>query len=131
MLGQLPEQLAMLREYQESPEPEGATTLRYRGAERCLYLAARCCVDIGKQMVQGLRLREPKHQRDLVDVLREAEVISEETTSFLYHLVHLRKCLLLGEWLPEPGYFHGVLPGAISGCERFAREIEACLDKVK
>ena len=62
--------------------------------ERVLHLAIETVTDIGSYLIDGLMLREASSYEDIMQVLADEEVFSDETFQSLHELVRLRRPLV-------------------------------------
>ena len=52
-----------------------------RGGERLVHVAIECLADIGNVLIDALLMRDPASYVDIIDVLRDEEVVSRDTAA--------------------------------------------------
>lgn len=97
--------------------------------ERLLHLAIETVTDVGSLLIDGFMMREASSYEDIVRVLADEKVFSEDAAAVLFELVKLRRPLVQQyiDW--ERGKAHELLdslPGVLqdfrSGVIRFMHE---------
>lgn len=63
-------------------------------AERCLHICIEAVADIGNLLIDGFIMRDPGSYEDIIEILRDEKVISEEVADQLVELVKFRKSLV-------------------------------------
>lgn len=62
--------------------------------ERMAHLAIDCILDVGNAMIDGFIMRDPGSYEDIIDILMDEKVISEEEGKGIKEVVLLRKMLM-------------------------------------
>jgi uncharacterized protein YutE (UPF0331/DUF86 family) len=82
----------MITYFEETTKPSNLTeTLAY---ERMVHLIIDSVLDVGNAMIDGFIMRDPGSYDDIIDILMDEKVISNEVGSQLKKLIPLRKHLL-------------------------------------
>ncbi len=63
-------------------------------AERCLHICIEAVADVGNLLIDGFIMRDPGSYEDIIEILRDERVISEEVAVKLAELVKFRKPLV-------------------------------------
>lgn len=83
--------------------------------ERALHLGVECMIDVGSVLIDGFVMRDPGGYLDIVDILADEQVITEEVEQKLKDHVRLRERLIRyyhelspEEWIPKTkdAYFY-------------------------
>lgn len=79
--------------------------------ERAIHLAAECVVDVGTTLIDDFMMRDPGGYADVIEILWDQEVITQEIAEALIELVQIRNRLVreyhqveLDELRPYQGY---------------------------
>lgn len=111
----------------DHPQPDNPI-IRF-AAERAVHLAAECVTDIGSYLIDGFVMRDAGSYEDIVDILHDEKVFSDDIYPFLQSLVRWRKPLVQefdrinGQQLLQ---LAGQLPAKLA---RFAEAVRAYLEK--
>lgn len=62
--------------------------------ERALHLAAEIATDVGHTLIDGFIMRDASSYEDIIDIIAEEGVISEQVAAILRRVVLLRKSLV-------------------------------------
>lgn len=78
--------------FQEKQEYE--TNFEYYALERMSHLIIDCILDVGNAMIDGFIMRDPGSYEDIIDILMDEKVISEEEGKGIKEVIVLRKMLM-------------------------------------
>ncbi|PEP56813.1 MULTISPECIES: DUF86 domain-containing protein [Bacillus] len=78
--------------FQEKQEYE--TDFEYYALERMSHLIIDCILDVGNAMIDGFIMRDPGSYEDIIDILMDEKVISEEEGKGIKEVIVLRKMLM-------------------------------------
>ncbi|MEB3100291.1 DUF86 domain-containing protein [Ferviditalea candida] len=87
----IPEIIRVLRSLQQT-DPE--SPLYLFAEERALHLAVETVTDIGSYLIDGFLMRDASSYEDIVEILRDEQVVSPDLARPLLELVELRKPLV-------------------------------------
>jgi uncharacterized protein YutE (UPF0331/DUF86 family) len=68
--------------------------------ERIIHMTIEAIIDVGNAMIDGFIMRDPGSYEDIVEILRDENVISTNSSGQLKELITLRKQLIYG--------YHGI-----------------------
>jgi uncharacterized protein YutE (UPF0331/DUF86 family) len=109
-----------LAAYLEDPRNYGA-------AERFLQLAMEAVFDIGTHCISALKLPRPLAYADILPVLAEAGIISQETRDDLTNLAGFRNVLVHDYIKLDRARVHSFLVTRLEGFRRFSAEVARLL----
>ncbi|MEY8350720.1 DUF86 domain-containing protein [Bacillus cereus] len=78
--------------FQEKQQYE--TPFEYYALERMSHLVIDCILDVGNAMIDGFIMRDPGSYEDIIDILMDEKVISEEEGKGIKEVILLRKMLM-------------------------------------
>ncbi|KFN01120.1 hypothetical protein DJ93_1968 [Bacillus clarus] len=78
--------------FQEKKQYE--TPFEYYALERMSHLVIDCILDVGNAMIDGFIMRDPGSYEDIIDILMDERVISEEEGKGVKEVILLRKMLM-------------------------------------
>ncbi|KEK25210.1 DUF86 domain-containing protein [Bacillus gaemokensis] len=78
--------------FQEKQQYE--TPFEYYALERMSHLIIDCILDVGNAMIDGFIMRDPGSYEDIIDILMDEKVISEEEGKGIKEVILLRKMLM-------------------------------------
>jgi len=94
-LDKLNEYGKILRELQKASRSEFVADYHVYGlAERYLQLSIECLLDIGRLIIIGLGLRKPDRHQEIIEILWEADMISDDLASRLQGIAGFRNILV-------------------------------------
>lgn len=97
--------------------------------ERLLQLAIELVTDVASYLIDGYIMRDAGSYEDIVEIMRDEQVVNEALAQKLFALVQLRKGLQQA-FLDFPrGAQHPQLPGLDQVLEHFADSVEKFLAK--
>ncbi|MBY8911266.1 DUF86 domain-containing protein [Bacillus sp. YC2] len=70
------------------------TEIEKRALERIGHLMIECILDVGNDMIDGFIMRDPGSYDDIMDILTDEKVVTEEDGSRLKRLISCRKQLV-------------------------------------
>jgi uncharacterized protein YutE (UPF0331/DUF86 family) len=79
-----------LEEYTEAPS-KNEQRLAF---ERAIHVVIEAVLDVGNEMIDGFIMRDPGSYEDIIEILRDESVVSEEEAEMLTRWVLLRKLLV-------------------------------------
>jgi uncharacterized protein YutE (UPF0331/DUF86 family) len=82
----------MITYFEETTKPSNLTEIL--AYERMIQLIIDSALDVGNAMIDGFIMRDPGSYEDILDILMDETVISDEDGSQLKKLIPLRKHLL-------------------------------------
>ena len=82
----------MITYFEETTKPSNLTEIL--AYERMVHLIIDSVLDVGNAMIDGFIMRDPGSFDDIIDILMDEKVISDEVGSQLKKLIPLRKHLL-------------------------------------
>lgn len=88
----IPEMIRVLQTLQQSWDPE--SPLYPFAQERALHLAVETVTDVGSYLIDGFLMRDASSYEDIVEILRDEQVVSSDLARPLFELVELRKPLV-------------------------------------
>ncbi|WP_040203903.1 DUF86 domain-containing protein [Neobacillus jeddahensis] len=71
-----------------------STPLEKVAMERLCHLMIESVLDVGNAMIDGFIMRDPGSYEDIIDILIDEKVVSQETGASLKALIHYRKILV-------------------------------------
>jgi uncharacterized protein YutE (UPF0331/DUF86 family) len=77
-----------------SKQSEWATPIQMAALERIVQMMLEAVIDVGNAMIDGFIMRDPGSYEDIIDILVDEKVVSEETGTVLKKLVSYRKKLV-------------------------------------
>jgi uncharacterized protein YutE (UPF0331/DUF86 family) len=77
-----------------SKEKEWSTQIQKAALERIVQMLLEAVIDVGNAMIDGFIMRDPGSYEDIVDILMDEKVVSEETGNTLKRLISYRKVLV-------------------------------------
>lgn len=95
--------------------------------ERALHLAIEVVTDVGSYLIDGFIMRDASSYEDIMDIIHEEKVMSNEVHAILIELVRLRKPLVQDYYDWQRHVLHplsSVLPDIL---EQFALNVRAYL----
>ena len=97
--------------------------------ERALHLAAEIATDVGHALIDGFIMRDASSYEDIIDIIAEEGVISQESAEPLRSLVLLRKTLVqeYDRWPRQE--LHPLTPALPRVLMGFSDQVEAYLEK--
>ncbi|MCI0766753.1 DUF86 domain-containing protein [Bacillus sp. TL12] len=78
--------------FQEKQQYE--TPFEYYALERMSHLIMDCILDVGNAMIDGFIMRDPGSYEDIIDILMDEKVISDEEGKGIKEVILLRKMLM-------------------------------------
>lgn len=75
-------------------QQEWSSTIEKAALERLAQIMLEAVIDVGNSMIDGFIMRDPGSYEDIVDILMDEKVISEETGKTLKKLIAYRKMLV-------------------------------------
>jgi len=91
--------------------------------ERGIQISIETCLDIGKIIISGKGLPEPKDNKGIFVVLAQAGLISDESLNFLVPMAGARNVLVHGYDKVDDALIYGVLKNHLNDFDRFITEI--------
>jgi uncharacterized protein YutE (UPF0331/DUF86 family) len=127
-LDKLDEYAKILRELQKAAQSDFVADYHLYGlAERYLQLSIECIIDIGSLCITGLGLRKPEDGQEVIDILREHKVITDDLAARFEGIVGFRN-ILVHEYTRIDRYIvYQSLHSHVSDLEQFAGQILALL----
>ncbi|WHY03653.1 DUF86 domain-containing protein [Neobacillus sp. DY30] len=77
-----------------SNQGQWLTPIEKAALERITHLMIESVLDVGNAMIDGFIMRDPGSYEDIIEILIDEKVVSEETGKSLKTLVHYRKVLV-------------------------------------
>ena len=77
-----------------SKEKEWSTQIQKAALERIVQMLLEAVIDVGNAMIDGFIMRDPGSYEDIIDILMDEKVVSEETGNTLKRLISYRKVLV-------------------------------------
>jgi uncharacterized protein YutE (UPF0331/DUF86 family) len=77
-----------------SEQEEWTTPVQKAALERIAQMMLEAVLDVGNAMIDGFIMRDPGSYEDIIDILMDEKVVTEETGSVLKRLVSYRKMLV-------------------------------------
>ena len=100
---------------------------RFAG-ERALHLAIEVVTDIGSYLIDGFIMRDASSYEDIVEIIREEQVIDTETFEMLHDLVKQRRPLVQDYHIPASQHTLD-LPRLSIALQQFAVQVRRYLEK--
>lgn len=88
----IPEMIQVLQTLQQSWDPKNP--LYPFAQERALHLAVETVTDVGSYLIDGFLMRDASSYEDIIEILRDEQVVSSDLARPLLELVELRKPLV-------------------------------------
>ncbi|ANE48339.1 hypothetical protein SY83_20945 [Paenibacillus swuensis] len=125
----LPVVVSALRELER--KESGFTMLDHFAQERALHLAIEAVTDVGSYMIDAFIMRDPSSYEDILSILQDEKVYTDEVYHTLTALVKLRRPLVqeFFEW--ERVGKHELLKELPDALEDFADSVRSYLEKEK
>lgn len=97
--------------------------------ERALHLAIEVVTDIGSDLIDGFMMREASSYEDIITVIAEEQVCSEQVAQILQQLVANRKQLVqqYTDW--ERGAQHHLLQMLPNALRQFSQDVNLFVEK--
>lgn len=111
-----------LKEFKKDHTLQGAT-LHY------LQLAIECVLDIGEMLISGLRLRKPEEAREILLILAEHKIISEEFAGHFAPVAGLRNILVHEYTTIDLDRIYDYLQNKLKDFDLYARKIAQFVKK--
>ncbi len=83
---------AQIRIFEEMKAYE--STIEKLAAERIIHMVIEAVLDVGNSMIDGFIMRDPGSYEDILEILEDEKVISEEMCASFKRIIPLRKVLL-------------------------------------
>lgn len=97
--------------------------------ERGLHLSIEAVIDVGNAMIDGFIMRDPGSYSDIVEILRDEQVINEQQARMLTRVTDFRKHLV-NEYTTVPaGEMFEVVQESLSTLREFEPAVRAYLEK--
>lgn len=94
-LSYLDQMIVLLRDLIIQDDDEIISNMRDIAAmERALHLSIEAIVDVGNALIDGFIMRDPGSYTDIVEILRDEQVIDDSLAQKLNHVVEFRKQLV-------------------------------------
>lgn len=77
-----------------SKQQEWKTLIQLAALERIVQMMLEAVIDVGNSMIDGFIMRDPGSYEDIIDILMDEKVVSEETGTILKKLISYRKVLV-------------------------------------
>ncbi|MGN7469397.1 DUF86 domain-containing protein [Brevibacillus sp. SAFN-007a] len=97
--------------------------------ERALHLSIEGIVDVGNALIDGFIMRDPGSYSDIVEILRDEQVITDEQAVTLTRVVDFRKHLVIGYTSVPAGEMFALVNESIEAMRRFDPQVRAFLQK--
>ncbi|MGC5328219.1 type VII toxin-antitoxin system HepT family RNase toxin [Brevibacillus sp. SYSU BS000544] len=129
-LSYLEQMIAMLRELISLEDEKILASLRdILAMERALHLSIEAIVDVGNAMIDGFIMRDPGSYTDIVEILRDEQVIIDSLAHKLNHFVEFRK-QLVNEYTQVPvAEMIQLVRSSIEDLPQFAPAVRAYIEK--
>jgi uncharacterized protein YutE (UPF0331/DUF86 family) len=75
-------------------QEEWSTPIQKAALERIVQMMLEAVIDVGNAMIDGFIMRDPGSYEDIIDILIDEKVVSEETGITLKRLIAYRKMLV-------------------------------------
>jgi uncharacterized protein YutE (UPF0331/DUF86 family) len=123
-LDKLDEYAKILRELQQAAKSEFIADYHLYGlAERYLQLAIECIIDIGSLCITGLGLRKPEDGQEVIDILYEHRIISDDLAARFEGIVGFRNVLVHEYTRIDRNIVYQSLHSHTNDMEQFAKQI--------
>ena len=123
-LDKLDEYAKILRELQQAAKSEFIADYHLYGlAERYLQLAIECIIDIGSLCITGLGLRKPEDGQEVIDILYEHRIISDDLAARFEGIVGFRNVLVHEYTRIDRNIVYQSLHPHTNDMEQFAKQI--------
>lgn len=127
----LKEYLSDLSEYHHISLPDYRKNKKdQRFVERTLHLACECCIDTAAHCVSRLGLREPRDNKDLFQILAEADILSEAVSHAMIQMSKFRNIVVHDYTRIDPEIVVSILRQNLVDLKGFASEIIHFLDSL-
>lgn len=97
--------------------------------ERGLHLAIECVTDIGSYLIDGFIMRDASSYDDIVDIMRDEQVIDNQMADTLTALVRLRRPLVQEYYDWDRTTLHPLTAPLVSVLQDFGQRIHVYLDR--
>jgi uncharacterized protein YutE (UPF0331/DUF86 family) len=77
-----------------SNQTDWSTPIQKAALERIVQMMLEAVIDVGNSMIDGFIMRDPGSYEDIIDILMDEKVVTEETGNILKRLVSFRKVLV-------------------------------------
>lgn len=135
--GLLLERLKLLREYRKELdlfvvkdfESYQSDVRTRRAVERTVQIAIEACLDIGQRLIAQAGFRTPQHNRDVMVILKEAEVIPAELLPRLLSMVGFRNIVVHNYADIDDEIVFQIKMNRLEDIDAFAAAVVGYLDK--
>ncbi|MFJ8529490.1 DUF86 domain-containing protein [Bacillus sp. NPDC094106] len=113
--------------FQEKKQYE--TDFEYYALERMSHLIIDCILDVGNAMIDGFIMRDPGSYEDIIDILMDEKVISEEEGKGIKEVILLRKMLMQDYIQMNHEELYETIQKQIAVVEKYPANIRRYLEK--
>lgn len=97
--------------------------------ERGLHLSIEAVIDVGNAMIDGFIMRDPGSYSDIVEILRDEQVINEQQARILTRVTDFRKHLVNDYTAVPAGEMFEVVQESLSTLREFEPAVRSYLEK--
>ncbi|MGE7274220.1 type VII toxin-antitoxin system HepT family RNase toxin [Brevibacillus panacihumi] len=97
--------------------------------ERGLHLSIEAVIDVGNAMIDGFIMRDPGSYSDIVEILRDEQVITEQQARILTRVTDFRKHLVNDYTTVPAGEMFEVVQESLSTLREFEPAVRTYLEK--
>ncbi|MFD2370371.1 DUF86 domain-containing protein [Brevibacillus sp. GCM10020057] len=97
--------------------------------ERALHLSIEGIVDVGNALIDGFIMRDPGSYSDIIEILRDEQVVTEDQARVLTRVVEFRKHLVIEYTNVPAGEMFALAAEATPVMRQFEPAVRAFLDK--
>ncbi|MED2255600.1 DUF86 domain-containing protein [Brevibacillus parabrevis] len=97
--------------------------------ERALHLSIEGIVDVGNALIDVFIMRDPGSYSDIVEILRDEQVITDEQAVVLTRVVDFRKHLVIDYTSVPAGEMFALAEEAVAAMRQFDPQVRAFLQK--
>lgn len=105
------------------------TEFEFYALERIAHLIIDCVLDVGNAMIDGFIMRDPGSYEDIIDILMDERVISEEDGQGMKEIILLRKMLTQDYIQMNHDELYKTIQKHIAVVEKYPANIRSYLEK--
>lgn len=118
------EKLLTLYEQQSSWNDEIAQL----ALERIVHVCIEAVLDVGNAMIDGFIMRDPGSYDDIIDILTDEKVVTEEDAKLLKAIIHYRKALVQQYTTPNSGELQEAFGRSLQALQAYPQAIRTYLE---
>lgn len=97
--------------------------------ERALHLSIEGIVDVGNALIDGFIMRDPGSYSDIVEILRDEQVVTDEQAAILTRVVEFRKHLVIDYTNVPAEEMFALVNESVDTMRQFDPHVRAFLEK--